>query len=164
MCGTCPLRLPKQKVAKKQTISSFFRDRFQADLVDFTNNIGIGANSVVYKWLLTLKDQFTRLSYWCALRGKTEEEVFQEFCLILGYWVYPLDFHTDNVGEQMADMIIKIIRDIHSDCSTIWIATEWKRTGFCWRSHIPCKDDLLHMVQMYKSSNPHSSFTHGVCQ
>ena len=65
-CPVCldgPFRLDKQVGAKNPIVSSFFRDRYQVDLVDVTNNVGLGANGVQYKWLLALKDHFTRLLY-----------------------------------------------------------------------------------------------------
>jgi len=79
--ATCPVclggsvRFPKVDGAKQPITSSFFRDRFQCDLVDFRNNVGYGCDRTEYKWLLVVKDHFTRFVQLHPLSTKCEEEV-----------------------------------------------------------------------------------------
>ena len=162
-CPVCldgPFRLPKPVGAKQPIVSSFFRDRFQADLIDFSNNVGIGANGVEYRWCLSLKDHFTRLVYVRPLRTKSAEETSEELSHIFGLLGYPLVFQTDNGSELVADIVVQAIRELHPDCFTVSGQPRNPREqGSIERSHQPVKSVLLYMVKEYKQRNPKSSYT-----
>ena len=168
VCITSDFRLPKQVGAKCPIESHFFRDRFQVDLIDFQNNVGIGASGVRYKWCMALKDHFTRLLYLRALRTKSCEETSEELSHIFGLLGYPLVFHTDNGLEFTADMVLKAVKEFHPDCWTVQGQPRNPREqGSIERSHVPTKTILLNMVEHYKRIRPTSKFTWvqflGVC-
>ena len=56
-------------------------------------------NGTKMRWIMTLKDHFTKLVYIRALPFKEQKIVAQEISLIMGFIGYPLVFHSDNGGE-----------------------------------------------------------------
>ena len=91
--STCSLCFSKQRAATTRhvgavtpIISNGFRDRFQIDLMDFSRDPKV-INGVEYKYVLGIKDHFTKFSYFRALRNKEAETVMPEvkhYCALMG--------------------------------------------------------------------------------
>lgn len=101
-CGTDIIRKKKHKGAAKAILSSQFRDRFQADLVDYRENPIVDVYGRKMKWLLCLKDHATRLCYLVPLPSKEAKFVAHELNHIFGLLGYPLIYHSDNGNEVSA--------------------------------------------------------------
>ena len=76
-CETCLTCMKKNHITKnvkgsrKPICSSYFRDWFQIDLIDFTKLRKRDPFGVLMRWIMTVKDHATGLTYICALPRKT---------------------------------------------------------------------------------------------
>jgi hypothetical protein len=95
---TCPVCLAFEAKSRKQiptkvekqppvasTSTTSFRDRFELELIDFTNDPGVSANGTTFPWLMSLKDIDTGKIYLRPLQSNLEEEKNEEVSHILGY-------------------------------------------------------------------------------
>jgi hypothetical protein len=65
------------------------------------------------RWVMTLKDHATGLTYCCALPRKRPNLVAYKLQEIFGVIGYPKIFHTDNGKEFTAKLIIKMLRELN---------------------------------------------------
>ena len=97
---TCPVcngkqpHIPKLKGAIKPIVSSTFCDCFQADLIDMTGTPCEDWNGTVMKYILYLRDHFTRLTYLRAIPQKSAAMVSSELNYIFGFIGYPVVYHS----------------------------------------------------------------------
>ena len=108
-CQTCNAQKIRQKKPKGCTnpiVSFAFRDRFQADLVDYASNpkrmFYWEDKSPLVRYLLVLKDHFTRLCFAAPIPQKTPQYVAYYLRMIFATIGYPLVFQTDN-GKEFSD-------------------------------------------------------------
>jgi hypothetical protein len=92
-----------------------FRDRFQLDLIDFRKLRKRDPFGVLMRWVLTLKDHATGLTYLCALPRKRPHLVAYKLQEIFGTIGYPKIFHTDNGKEFTAISILKFLWSLNSN-------------------------------------------------
>jgi hypothetical protein len=122
-CKLCPICASKQPITKphkgavKVIETLCFRDRYIADLVDFQRCPAPlypwdPENSPTMKWLLVIKDHFTRFVYLTALPTKHADHVAAEVAKFFALFGYPLVWHTDNGKEFIAEIVMKIIREL----------------------------------------------------
>ena len=151
VCISGPVHLKTPVGAKKPITSSIFCDRFQADLIDFQNDPGVGLDGRIYKWLLVVKDHFTTLRVFRPLVSKDAVIVAKELSFMFGLLGYPLVFHTDNGGEFIAEIVLKVLRDLHPDMFTVQSAARAPHMlGSTEGSHRQTKSCLLSMVDEEK--------------
>ena len=115
-CLTCMKKNPVTKNVKgsrKPIRSSYFRDRFQIDLIDFTKLRKRDPFGVLMRWIMTVKDHATGLTYICALPRKTAKCVAYELQKYFGLVGYPKIFHTDNGKEFTAKRILRFLRSMN---------------------------------------------------
>jgi hypothetical protein len=101
-CPICSEEQPRLTMlagAKKPIMSSNFRDRFQVDLIDMRSSKMKDWNGIMMRWIMVVKDHFTKLVYLRALPYKEAILVAHELSHIMGLLGFPLVFHTDNGGE-----------------------------------------------------------------
>ena len=118
VCNVKPARTKKQVSGAVHPLHSFqYRVRFQADLIDFNNNPQRDIDGVVRRWVLVIKDHFTKYAWCRPLRRKTSRLVKHELVKLLNEVGWPLIFHTDNGSEFCAKVITELIRDLPFICS-----------------------------------------------
>ncbi len=121
----CPLdqhmvrRKVKPKGARNPILSNYFRERFQVDLIDFRNDPQKDYNGILMKWLMVLKDHFSKLLYLRAIPTKEAEPVARELNHIFGFIGFPEIFHTDNGNEFIANTVLKIVKSWNPSCTTV---------------------------------------------
>lgn len=121
-CPECchePPKLPKMIGAKNPIYSVQFRDRFQADLVDYRSNPQKDVYGIEMKWLLVLKDHFTKFTMLRPIARKEAKLVAHELSFMFGVLGYPLIFQTDNGKEFTADVVLKLVRQWNPSCKTV---------------------------------------------
>jgi hypothetical protein len=111
-CETCPACMKKNPItqpakgSRKPIKSRRYRDRFQIDLIDFCKLRKRDPFGVLMRWVMTIKDHATGLTYLCALPRKRPH-------LIAGIIGYPKIFHTDNGKEFTAKVVLKALREMN---------------------------------------------------
>ena len=95
-----------EKGSRKPIFSKNWRDRFQVDLVDFRKLRKRDPFGVLMRWVMSLKDHATRLTYICALPRKRPKLIAYKLQEIFGVIGYPKIFHTDNGKEFTGKMIL----------------------------------------------------------
>lgn len=121
-CETCNHANPivkKQKGAKKPILSENFRDRFQVDLIDMRASEMKDVYGNTMRWILTLKDHSTQLTYLQALPRKFARYVAHELDRIFGLIGYPSIFHTDNGKEFTANEILVLLKEYSESIITV---------------------------------------------
>lgn len=121
-CETCNHANPvakAQKGAKKPILSENFRDRFQVDLIDMRSNEMKDVYGNTMRWILTLKDHSTQLTYLQALPRKFARYVAFELDRIFGLIGYPSIFHTDNGKEFTANEILVLLKEYSESIITV---------------------------------------------
>jgi transposase InsO family protein len=101
------------KGSRQPIRSRCYRDRFQIDLIDFCKLRKRDNFGVLMRWVMTIKDHATGLTYLCALPRKRPHLIaykLQEICGIIGY---PKIFHTDNGKEFTAKVVLKALREMN---------------------------------------------------
>ena len=114
VCNTKNQRKTKKLAGCDKPILSYqFRDRMQADLIDYQKDEQPlwywDAESPKVKWLLVIKDHFTRLSYCRPLKSKSPQYVAFELKSVLSLMGFPLIFQTDN-GTEFADQLLRQLK------------------------------------------------------
>ena len=118
VCNSKPIRNKKMASGAVHPLKSHqFRMRFQADLIDFCNNPQTDMDGIVRRWVLVVKDHFTKLAWCRALHRKTAKLVKNELVKLMNEVGWPLIFHTDNGSEFCAKVITEIIKDHPFICS-----------------------------------------------
>ncbi len=95
MCGVCAgkNRQPQQKKIQP-IVSMIFGERVQMDLIDFSR-----LASGEFKYILTIKDHFTRRTILRPLKSKSCAEIAYWFEQYICDWGKPRILHTDNGME-----------------------------------------------------------------
>ena len=104
LCPVCNQQQPiiqARRGAAKPIVSHQFRDRFQVDLIDMRTKRKKNIHGVLMRWIMTVKDHSTGLTYLAALPKKQPQFVAHELDLLFGFIGYPSIFHTDNGGELL---------------------------------------------------------------
>ncbi|KAG7341806.1 integrase core domain containing protein [Nitzschia inconspicua] len=118
MCPTCLRRPPVIKPLKgaaRPIYSNNFRDRFQIDLIDMQDKPKRDDRGVICRWILVLKDHFTKLTYCEPIPRKRPKHVVQVLSRIFGFIGSPKVFHTDNGKEFTAKIILQMLRELNPD-------------------------------------------------
>jgi hypothetical protein len=121
-CFTCLKKNPVTKKLQgsiKPIFSKNFRDRFQVDLIDFRRLRKRDPFGVLMRWLMTLKDHATGLTYICALPRKQAHLVAYKLQEIFGIIGYPKIFHTDNGKEFTAVYVLELLRHLNPNIMTV---------------------------------------------
>lgn len=87
-----------------------FRDRIQVDLINFTSSPAVDHNSVTMKYLMTVKDHFSRFIWLRPLAKKEAGLVAAELRHLFHEIGFPLIFHTDNGTEFIAKKVYDLLR------------------------------------------------------
>ncbi len=118
VCNVKPSKTMKKPTGAVHPLKSFqYRVRFQADLIDFNSNPQRDIDGVVRRWVLVIKDHFTKFALCRPLRRKTSALVKHELIKLLNEVGWPLIFHTDNGSEFCAKVITELIKDHPFICS-----------------------------------------------
>ena len=118
VCNAKPVRNKKKVSGAVHPLKSHqFRIRYQADLIDFNSNPQKDIDGIVRRWVLVIKDHFTKLAWCRPLRRKTAKLVKHELVKLMNEVGWPLIFHTDNGSEFCAKVITEIIKDHPFICS-----------------------------------------------
>ncbi|KAK1733577.1 hypothetical protein QTG54_015750 [Skeletonema marinoi] len=121
-CETCNHARPvvkRLKGAKKPILSENFRDRFQVDLIDMRSVAMDDVYDNTMRWILTLKDHSTQLTYLVPLPKKMAKFVAYELDRIFGLIGYPSIFHTDNGKEFTANQILELLKEYSESIITV---------------------------------------------
>lgn len=119
ICNAQQPRVPKPKGAAKPIVSHAFRDRFQVDLIDMRKRRKRNVYSVMMRWIMTVKDHSTGMTYLAALPVKQAKCVAYELDLLFGLIGYPSIFHTDNGTEFTANEIVELLKQISPNIQTV---------------------------------------------
>ena len=101
------------KGSRKPIRSRRYRDRFQIDLIDFRKLRKRDPFGVLMRWVMTIKDHSTGLTYLCALPRKRPHLIAYKLQEIFGIIGYPKIFHTDNGKEFTAKVVLKALREMN---------------------------------------------------
>jgi len=115
-CHACMKKNPITQPAKgsrKPTRSKRYRDRFQIDLVDFHKLRKRDPFGVLMRWVMTIKDHSTGLTYLCALPRKRPYLIAYKLQETFGIFGYPKILHTDNGKEFTAKVVLKALREMN---------------------------------------------------
>ena len=119
VCNTQKQSRKQHKGAKKPIRSSHFRDRYQCDLIDKRADPKVDGHGVECKWLMVLKDHFSRLVYLRPIPTKSPEHVAYELSIVFGLLGYPVVYHSDRGNEVHGNPVLSIVRSMHPDCRTV---------------------------------------------
>jgi hypothetical protein len=117
-CKYCCLTEPKKKKhrgANKPIRSQSYRDRFQMDLIDFLKPACYDfeddlENRRLYKYVLVIRDHFSRLVIIRPLQSKSAKAVAFELSWTCNLVGFPLILQTDNGGEVKGeDVLLELI-------------------------------------------------------
>ena len=118
VCNAKPSKTKKKPSGAVHPLKSFlYRVHFQVDLIDFNNNPQSDIDGVVRRWVLVIKDHFTKYAWYRPLRRKTSALVKHELVKLLNEVDWPLIFHTDNGSKFCAKVITELIKDHPLICS-----------------------------------------------
>ena len=156
-CQVCPICLgdnPKikpQKGAVKPITSHHFRDRFQIDLCDFREDPQIwpgDETQTEYRWLLVVKDHFTKFMVGHELVSKSPTEVARALYKIYSIIGFPLIQHTDNGNEFVASQVTELLNEIAPGSRTLTGKTRTPRhQGSIERGNKSLKNSIGSSVQ-----------------
>ncbi len=124
-CTTCFECMRKNPVPKKlkgsikPIFSKNFRDRFQVDLINFRRLRKRDPFGVLMRWVMTLKDHATGLTFICALPRKQAHLVAYKLQEIFGVIGYPKIFHTDNGKEFTAKCVLELLRNFNPNIISV---------------------------------------------
>lgn len=123
--ATCPVCIKEQPCAKphkgavKPIRSRSFRDRFQVDLIDFSKKATKDIYGIEQKWIMTLKDHFSKMVYLRALPSKEPKFVARELSHICGLIGFPMVYQTDNGNEVSSAEVVNILKRLHPGIITV---------------------------------------------
>ena len=118
-CGQKQPAIKAAKGAKKPIVSHEFRDRFQIDLIDMRKKKIKNIYGVYQRWIMTLKDHATGITYIRSLPFKKAEYVAHEVDFIFGYIGCPHIFHSDNGKEFVAKMILDLLKELDPKIASV---------------------------------------------
>jgi hypothetical protein len=125
LCPTCVIDKPKVKpvIGAAKPIESFqFRDRMQADLVDFRTAPALlypeDPDSPIVRWLIVVKDHLSRLVYLRAISAKSAHQVARELDHYFSFVGYPIIFQSDNGGEFKSE-VLRILKEMNPSMYTL---------------------------------------------
>ena len=101
------------KGSRKPIRSRHYRDRFQIDLIDFCKLRKMDPFGVLMRWVMTIKDHATGLTYLCALPRKRPHLIAYNLQELFGIIGYPKIFHTDTGKEFTAKVVLKALREMN---------------------------------------------------
>jgi hypothetical protein len=115
LCPTCASsgmshKNKSAKGAARPIRSTSFRDRIQADLVSYLNEPAVDHNGVTMRYLLVVKDHFSKFIWLRALTDKSAKHVAAELKYLFHEIGFPLIFQTDNGLELIAEAVYEIIK------------------------------------------------------
>lgn len=122
---TCLVCIKKNPVTKNlksciKPIQSWkFRDRFQVDIIDFRKLRKRDPFGVLMRWVLTIMDHATRLTYLCALPRKHPHLVAYKLQEIFGLIGYPKIFHFANGNELKTKTILTFLRHLNPNILSV---------------------------------------------
>ena len=120
ICPVCMVgkeRKKKVKGARNPILSKLFRMRYQADLIDFRSDPRVDHNGNEMKWLLVVKDHFTKFTWLRPIKKKEAPYVRAELIKLYTEWGFPMIHHTDNGNELFADIVQEILDQHPMVCS-----------------------------------------------
>ena len=91
--------------------SKSFRERIQFDLIDYQNDPRKNHNGVVMRWLMVVKDHFTKFMWLRPLARKQGVLVAAELRLLFHEVGFPLIFHTDNGKEFINNEVYFLMKN-----------------------------------------------------
>ena len=119
-CPYCYLSNPtkkKHKGSNHPIRTSSFRDRFQMDFIDYSAQAAYDFPEEVeirklYKFILVVRDHFSRLLILRPLQSKSSKVVAREFAWICNLIGFPLILQTDNGGEVKGEEVVRELCNI----------------------------------------------------
>ena len=111
-CQLCQPTIKPHKGSVKPIRTYSYRDRFQVDLIDFSqqacydlpNDFDLRKQ---YKYIMVVRDHFTRFIILRPLQGKFARLVAMELAHVFSIIGFPLIIQTDNGGEFVAEEVIR---------------------------------------------------------
>ncbi len=100
-------------------------NEFQVDLIDFCRLRKRDPFGVLMRWVMTLKDHATGLTYLTALPRKQAHLVAYKLQEVFGVIGYPKIFHSDNGKEFTAKCVLELLR--HLNCNIISVTGRPRR-------------------------------------
>jgi hypothetical protein len=76
-------------------------------------------HGVVMKWIVVLKDHFTKIVYCVASPTKEPHIVAAELNHICGFIGYPLVYHSDNGNEVSSKIVVETMRRLNPSIVTV---------------------------------------------
>jgi hypothetical protein len=107
-CLVCNLSKKKLKLAKgaaNPIVSTQFRARILADLIDYRHDPREDINGVLMHYVLVIKDHFTKMIWLRPIQRKKAKYVAHALELLFSDIGWPLIFHTDNGNEFVAQVV-----------------------------------------------------------
>jgi hypothetical protein len=162
-CQFCKMTEPKKKRHKGSNHpirSRSFRDRYQMDLIDYNQQAVFDYPDEIecrrlFKYVLVLRDHFTRLVVLRPLQGKSAKIIAWELAAICNLIGFPLILQTDNGSEFTAEDVITELNIISPYAHAIHGRPRTPRDqGSVERANRMIKDQLTKAVAAMK--------THGV--
>ena len=74
---------------------------------------------VMMRWIVTLKDHHTRITWLAAIPLKKPSFVSHELQGIMGFIGYPSIYHTDNGTEVTSQEVVKMLKKINPSIITV---------------------------------------------
>lgn len=121
-CPTCQKKaqkVPRLKGALHPIPSSEFRNWFQFDLIDMQLRPAKDVHGIVMKWILTIKDHFTKFVVLRALPSKEAKYTAAAIHEVFGLLGCPLIYHTDNGQEFVAKQVLDLVKEWNPQCVTV---------------------------------------------
>ena len=124
-CLTCPTCMKKKPItqpakgSRKPIRSRRYRDRFQIDFIDFRKLRKRDPFGVLMRWVMTIEDHATGLTYLCALPRKRPHLIAYKLQEIFGVIGFPKIFHTANGKEITAKVVLKALREMNPNIFTV---------------------------------------------
>jgi hypothetical protein len=121
---TCPvcvgkIKKKKRKGARKPIRSSFFRDRYQLDLIDMREKLAIDVYGCPQNWVVVCKDHFTQFVILTCVPSKKPSFVAYELSKWFGAFGYPVVYQTDRGREVHGREVLTIVYQMNPHCVTL---------------------------------------------
>jgi len=155
VCPICSMTRRKARAEKGATtpiISSQFRARIQADLIDFRNDPRKNHNNVTMKWILVVKDHFTKFAWLRALTSKEAKLVAAELTHLFSEIGWPLIMHHDNGGEFIAQVVRDILKQQPFVCTVTGRPRKPSDQGSIERLNQDVKKVIDHYIAVAKEA------------
>ena len=113
LCHICNLsndsKRKKHKGPGVSIKSKSFRERIQVDLIDYQTDPRENHNGVKMRWLMTVKDHFTKFMWLRPLQRKQGILVASELRILFHEIGFPLIFHSDNGREFINEEVYSLL-------------------------------------------------------